>query len=523
MVIEMYSAAVLSAMAPDEIGQSLRTAQLEQAYERALREAERIYAEERARTFRVQILLLEDENNGLQDQLATQDEQIGEWEEKYESLWCDHEELRAEHQNVQMELRARARDIEHCRTEIDALNASNSESSKTLAEKLALTRELSVLKPELEHLRSQSTTQQNILAEKLALQREVNALQVELENEKRAIIRIKSQEKTTSTDESMISQVEEMKKELANQKRDAQKKERETQKKTADLENQKDLLESKLDAFRNKLRATKEQLQEARKQLEEAQAARFAQSAELTKARLAGANPRKRPAARFDPDVTIGTPGEGRNLAKKARTSALPGDKSHFSITPFLNRTMSLAPESPSELEDEHDRADKVMNAQIDAIAAEIPPSSPVPAKGRPNAEASVNNPTSKGKGGKALKETTKSNANKVPQKPRLDKVTEEGEEENKIPEKNPGQPGLAAVAEEPVKKKQKVLGPTRKCIFDDDDEAAPAKAKGILGTGLRGGAAFGRITLTSKGKGKPLAEFSPLKRDRKTIAAGSS
>ena len=45
--------AALENMTPAEIYQSLKTTQLEQAYERALRQSERIYEEERARALRV--------------------------------------------------------------------------------------------------------------------------------------------------------------------------------------------------------------------------------------------------------------------------------------------------------------------------------------------------------------------------------------------------------------------------------------------------------------------------------------
>ena len=60
------------------------------------------------------------------------------------------------------------------------------DSTKVLAEKLALSRELAVLKPEIDHLRSQIDHQKDVLAEKLALERQLNSLEVELANERRA-------------------------------------------------------------------------------------------------------------------------------------------------------------------------------------------------------------------------------------------------------------------------------------------------------------------------------------------------
>ena len=65
---------------------------------------------------------------------------------------------------------------------------------------------------------------------------------------------------------------------------------------------------------------------------------------------------RKRSVAHFDPDMTIGTPGHGTGRpAKKAKNIPSAKDeitiKPSFSITPFLNRTLSVLPESPSQVE----------------------------------------------------------------------------------------------------------------------------------------------------------------------------
>lgn len=51
-------------------------------------------------------------------------------------------------------------------------------------------------------------------------------------------------------------------------------------------------------------------------------------------------------ASRFNAELTIATPGAIHARERKKKASALPGDKSSFSITPFLNRTGG-APDSP--------------------------------------------------------------------------------------------------------------------------------------------------------------------------------
>jgi hypothetical protein len=125
------------------------------------------------------------------------------------------------------------------------------------------------------------------------------------------------------------------------------------------------------------------------------------------------------------------------------------------------------------------------------------------------------------------LKDTTAPKANAGMPKPRnatskvaLAKVAEEGGDENDEAQKN-----AAPLPAKPlVKKKQKLLG-QRKSLFDDDDDddARPTRPGALLGVskglGLRGGAGMRMVNLA--GKGKTLAEFSPLKKDRKGAAAG--
>jgi septal ring factor EnvC (AmiA/AmiB activator) len=513
--------AALENMTPAEICQALKTTQLEHAYERALQQSERIYEEERARALRVQLLLLEDENDALQDQLAESEAQIEKLEDGHDEVRESLLQTEADLQRAQTDLKSRLRDIDHYRAELNNLNTMSSDSTKLLTEKLSLARELAVLKPELEHLRSQAIAQQNLLAEKLSLQRELSTLQVELETEKRAVQRTKAKDAKSGEDESKLEgQIDELKKELAKEKREAQKNDRDARKQAADWEGQKTILESKLDAFRNKLRSTKEQLKETQAELEQAQAAKATRDAEFAQARPGVANPRKRPVARFDPDSTIGTPGVA---AKKPRTSTLPGDKSTFSITPFLNRTMSLAPESPASQEK---KADEAINQQIDAIIAENAPSSPAPPPKAKIVKKGGGAASAKPKEPQPLKDTTIPKANTNIQKQRtttnkttLAKVTEEADEN----EESTGNSSVPNIQQkQPVKKKQKLLGQRKSLFDDDDDEGEQSKSRGLMGLskglGLRGGAGMGMISLA--GKGKTLAEFSPLKKDRRAAPA---
>src|SRR3984885_15988798 len=107
--------AALEQMTSAEICQSLKTIQLEQAYQRALRQSERIYEEERARALRVQLLLLEDENDALQDQLAESEAQIEKLEEGHDEVQESLTQTEADLQRTQIDLKSRLRDIDHYR------------------------------------------------------------------------------------------------------------------------------------------------------------------------------------------------------------------------------------------------------------------------------------------------------------------------------------------------------------------------------------------------------------------------
>lgn len=515
----------IALMNPEEICQTLKSAELQQAYERALRQSERIYEEERWRTLRLERLLVEHANDALQYQLEEVELQLEELEDREGNTQEKLYQLDADLQRTQNELRTKTREVEKYRSEVNAMAAVSTDSAKLLTEKLALGREVAALKPEIEHLRAQGATNQNLLAEKLGLQRELSTLQVELETERRAVQRTKSNaSKSIDTDSKLTSQLEELRKELAKERREAQKHERESRKQATEWESQKTILESKLDAFRNKLRATKEQLKEAEKVIEDNQTSKTALAQKMdpppTKATVA--NPRKRQTAHFDPDASIGTPGNnGVHAAKRAKISALPGDKSTFSITPFLNRTMSILPDTPDVQEVGEKDGNTSVSPTTKAMHAKQP-------KGRKPAAAST-----KSKQRRALEETksapkanysittgSKSPARKALSLPQVRE--EDGNEENEEPVDIAAELNKAVTAPVTKKKKQKMLG-HRQSLFDEDDSEetkSRARTVGLLGAtrglGLRGGGSVGSISLGNRTK--TLAEFSPLKKDwRKT------
>lgn len=430
--------------------------------------------------------------------------------------------------------------------ELHSLQAVSMDSTKLLTAKLSLSRELAALRPEVEHLRTQVASCQTLLAEKLSLQRQLSSAQVELENEKRATQRALSREEgKQEQDAKLEAQIDNLQAELAKERRERQKAERESQKVVAEFDSKKTILESRLDAFRNKLRMTKEQLKETQDELQTARTNARTQSTLAMTAPVGetARNTRKRSIAQLDTDATIGTPGLLPAAKRNKRVSTLPGDKSTFSITPFLNRTTSVAPEGPDDVQPSIEKGDEAsgdenaVNEPVDPVA-DSP--SAKPTKKATKKESKATTVPTKKSDGSALTAAKpgKANASKAPARksakvvPVLEQVDEEdGHDENQpratttasapsdAPASKPPMRIFEAgnrASEEPtfIKKKRKLLGGSLgKTLFDDEEGDAGKVAFGTLGRGVGGVKLGARKGL---GGGGGFGAFSPLKRDRK-------
>ena len=207
-----------------------------------------------------------------------------------------------------------------------------------LAEKIRLSKDLSGLQAEFERLRTHSASSQGILAEKQALERQLNTLEVQLEDEKRT--RERAQARKIERDQEIAilsSQLEKARKELSETLKAIEKQEHNTQQQSLKWRTQRDDLESKIETLNRNLRSTKDQLQEAHK-LQQRRS-----NATADKSNEAGSRPRaiapQRSTTHFNPGMTIATPGAVKTHERIKQPSALPGDKSVFSITPYLSRT----------------------------------------------------------------------------------------------------------------------------------------------------------------------------------------
>lgn len=402
-----------------------------------------------------------------------------------------------------------------------------SDSTKLLTEKLSLAREVASLKPEIEHLRSQTTSYQSLLSEKLTLQRQLATVQVELETEKRSTQRVQAKESRKQAEDAKLeSRIESLQAELAQESRQREQAEREAQKAMIDSESKKATLESRLDAFRNKLRITKEQLKATQADLQNAQQTVrevSCQPATTGTEKEGGKMARKRTSAQLDADSVIGTPGILPTRKKNKRSSTLPGDKSTFSITPFLNRATSVTLEDAAQDPGTSDKEDEI-SASHEPVDDQREAWTMGATHERKNAGSIKNGGILK------LNQPSKSSSRVPPKRklkvaPSLEKVAEREEDDDAV-ETSETRNGESRTAPDDtlndhlddVKKKRRKLfgGDLAKTLFDEDEgvtskDGAMSKGKSAFS------APKSRPRIGLAPAKSSFGVISPLKKDKKS------
>ena len=402
------------------------------------------------------------------------------------------------------------------------------DSNKLLSEKLSLAREVSTLKPELDYLRSQSVLQQSILKEKLFFEQECAALKAELDSIRKSAHRASVKEKQLHAQElHNEGRVETLMKEIAAERKEHQRIEREYSRAVAESEAKHEILSSRLDAFRTKLKSTKEQPKATQENVKIAQETTCGSNdPSYTNKAIAGGtvNARKRKANFTDEDTIIGTPGVAPAVKKGKRASALPGDKSMFSTTPFLNRTLSAAPESPESEQAATHPASRAKPVSSGAQKSQTHQGSPAPAS-VPSRHVQIPSTSSRNSEACQSLQPSKGQARVHPRKPMTGTTLELVAEEEVIQAGNRPTEGKAQSITGMKTKKRKLLGNSMPRTIFVEEEADPGLLKqGLVATtrplrnmgrsaisSQAGTVKLGAVQLNGAAKG-----FSPLKKDRR-------
>lgn len=438
-----------------------------------------------------------------------------------------------------------------------------------LTEKLALTRQVKILEAELKDERLAGTKQaiirntfdEDAMNEELAKYKtQVDKLKKELTKTKRDLETtqqdldkaqrdLETSEKADKADDSAhLEKLRELKAELAKEKRERVKAEKQVVQAEAGVDSEKAVLEDKLNQFRVKLKSTKEKLKETEAELLEARDA--AANSNATKSN----NPRKRPIAQVDPDAATGTPGNA-NAKRSKRAASVVGEKSSFSITPFLNRTANN-PINPAGGRHQDD--------PVASIEQENSPTGERQRVKRPADTTTKKNVLGPASPSKSNPKVAPAPRQRAATKPKLAMVTEDQVLDESDENFQPRPPLSKTQHLKPLKQtlkpkslssfssfregsappqqiqqktmKRKILAGGAKTIFDDDEESG-ALPFGTVNNRPGGQRAFGGIVarplggfgmLGTKKKGPIMVadgdfQFSPLKRDRRAAVAASS
>lgn len=392
-----------------------------------------------------------------------------------------------------------------------------------------MSRDLSEMRSEIECLKTQNSTLRAGNADKHGIERQLNSLEVQLENERHAHERTRAkgaQQEATIT--SLSSRIQELQSELAKETRATQHHERERRQQNTEWDNQRTVLEGKIEVLRKQLRSTKDKLQEAQNELQHKRDNVRGSEGDVAESR-SRVVPLQRPGpnADYHTGITIATPGAVRVQEKAKRQLALPGDKSAFSITPFLNRTGAPTGSPLSSAAGEDD-----MDVTMDETRLPLHKTHAVDETADLEAvskDVSGHIRSAPAKGGKAkskareVKSIISKPAHKVRKSSKSGNVQTSPQSSDES--RNP------FVEQAQAKPKRRKLGIQRdQSLFDEDEEEddraesrRPGRKLG-LGAGRNSGLAAA-LPAVSAGDRLPLARgfgapmgFSPLKRDRKQI-----
>ncbi|KAK3350181.1 hypothetical protein B0T25DRAFT_549988 [Lasiosphaeria hispida] len=512
-------------------------------------------------------LAVERQLNALEVELANEKRAARKAAQKQDRESADESDLQKQVQELEKQLAKEKKAAQNIQTK----NSEAGDELESVREQLAtLEKDLAAEKRKTERLAKTKDTKANAVEEELEqLRQNLADAEKALAAEKRAAQRkAKNQESKPSVTEDELVELQEKlaaaEQALSDEKREKARLRKEHEQMSADVEARQEAFEAKLERLRTKWRATQGELEQCRSDLEKAQEQAVTipkvttTTVPIKKAAKAPAKKKRNAKEMEANEALLHTPGQDdrpkRPLKKRGFDPSIV-EKSNFSITPFLNKTVNLSDGSPKTLGEDATRTMPVFNFRNggdDTI--NITTTAPTSTVEEPAEEGSApKEPATKAAPKPRAKAKAKPLADAAPSKKNLtararkalssgestlEKVTEEPDEhdnqnqENRSTE-NTTKTGAAAPAEaEPKKKKRKLLGGANKPTLFDEDEgervvpAAPvaAAAAAVKRAKMPSGGVRGLKAAAGVGGAKKNAfagaAFSPLKRDRRGVGA---
>ncbi|KAJ5097562.1 hypothetical protein N7456_008283 [Penicillium angulare] len=502
---------------------SIKTVRLEREYERALADSARILDLEKDRVRRMEHLLLQFENEDLCSQLDQANTQLSGLTRNDSDTLAQLKNAYQDIDRLDRHVQSSSSENERLKAQISAMDNTSTNYNSLLSEKMQLDRDLSNLKSELDRVKTQSSLQQASTSGKQDMERHINSLEVQLGDERHAHERTRAKNLQQAAEiNTMATRIEELQSELSRQSRAKQQHDRELRQHEMDWEKQRAVLENKIETLRKQLRLAKDKLQAAQNDLQQRRNIPKDQDADIleSRPRVVSAQPGE-PSVDHQGGVTIATPGAVRVQEKIKRQSALPGDKSAFSITPFLNRTSA-----PRDSPDSSDISDVDSKEARRAMAdSHSPPKS----QNTHNSSDGESSPLNHQAAQRSFSKGTKLSAQ--PRKHTSGATTNQSKKtinrvDKKVPLKEslePQDPPHPQQGQAKPRKRKLGAQRDRNPFEDEEEEIFESRKQGRkvgLGAGRPSVLGTGQVLGASSSDRPPKAlrfgGFSPLKRDRK-------
>ncbi|GFN21383.1 hypothetical protein AtubIFM55763_005212 [Aspergillus tubingensis] len=477
---------------------ALKTAFFEREYDRTLGKTAQLLDEERRRILHVDQLLLRFDNENLQLQLNQFKQDLSRARNAESDIRNRLQDTIRERDQLQSSAHIATHEIEGLRRELASMNSTTAESRNLVTEKLRLTKELANMQSEVHRLQLQTNSFQALVTEKQELTRHLNTLKVEFENEKRAHRSTMAQGAQQADEISVLTaKLEEQRKQIAAEARKVPA----TQQPNNMWQSEKAALEDKVESLNRKLRTLKDELRQAQTSN---QTSRFETSNSNGPLEQTRKVPLKDFSSRFDPGLDIATPGAVRVKEGKRQPTAVPGQKSAFSITPFLNRTNGNQ-ETSGDTPDNRAGADRLGSDDESALETSyledklhVKESETQPRERRPiqaKQRLDKSKPAMNSRQGSGL---------------RLDDIDDDSDI---------GSISALVAGQPQIRTKRRKLGAQSKTILDEEEELEP---ENIRKPGRKIGLSTGHTSsLQTAQSGPPrgfggFGGFSPLKKERK-------
>ncbi|KAJ5558139.1 hypothetical protein N7535_008355 [Penicillium sp. DV-2018c] len=333
----------------------MRTLHLDREYEKTLSDSARLLDDERDRMRRVELMLLSFDNEDLRSELEQANGHLMGLKDTDSEACAQLKEACQDIDRLERQGQAYSAEIERLKEELSTRRNHSTSYNTLLAEKVHLSREMLTLQTEIQRLKA--SLHQSSIAEKHEVERQINSLEVQFDNERHAHERTRAKGSHQAAEIARLSaRVEELQNQLAAEMRAKQQQERDFHHQNSAWTHQRTTLEGNINSLKQRLRSTEDKLQEVQTEIQQRRGLKQHAGNQNDFESSSRAVPLQRPGPSGHANVTIATPGAVRVQERPKKDSAMPGDKSAFSITPFLNRKGGAPSDSPiSSLGDEDD------------------------------------------------------------------------------------------------------------------------------------------------------------------------